>query len=687
MSENEIHRSIQNSMTQQTRIHGAKKEKIASTMLKKLALVTILINTILLIVVGFVSRNYLTTKEENYLNEIVSNISNVIETTLGEYVSIADVIALNPDVVKLLEASSKDYPMNSHGDLTECTLSFMSAIKAKMPSILNIGICDIEQDAFLLQDGTASASSFSFASRPFYSAVTARQSTITDPYIDGVTNQLVITLSSPVFSENNTILGVVLIDLSLDFIVDLVGNSGFGETGKSLVADHNGNLIACMDYEFIGTSYSNLGVSGAALEREVANPTGSFIEIFTNGNYSIAQVKNIGNTDWVLVTSIETPEFYSDANQLLTLLFCLLLGSTIITLAIVAITIQKSIKPIEYIRNAMAQLSKGNTNIQLSYQSNNEIGELADDLRSTSKSLGLYINEINHQLSCFGKGDFTTKSNMKFLGDFAAIQVSIQEFTILISSAFNDMKSTIEQVSRGSSQVSNSSQNLADGSSQQSDSVTILNNKIAEITESVVENVKNVEHVNARSHEASTELQKNNDKMVDMLNSMEEISRTSEGIQKIVATIEDVAFQTNILALNAAVEAARAGTAGKGFAVVAEEVRNLSSRTSQAVHETSRLIEETALAVQTGNLIADETAKGLENVIEVVDEFMGALENMTSTSQQQATAIEEIQNSIGNITTVMQTNSAISQESAATSEELSSQASMMQQTIEQFKTV
>ncbi len=687
MSENEIHRSRKYSMMQQTNWHGAKKEKIASTMLKKLAVVTILINTILLVVVGFVSRDFLTSKEENYLSEIVSNISNVIETTLGEYISIADVIALNPDIVKLLDASSLEYPMDSHGELTECITSFLSSIQKNLPSIANISICDIEQDTYLLHDGSPADPSFSFKNRAYYSVVQTGKSMVTDPYQDVVSKDYIVSLVSPVFSENGSALGAVVLDISLDFIVDLVGNSGFGETGKSLVADHNGNLIACMDYEFIGTSYSNLGVSGAILEKEIANPTGNFIEIFTNGNYSIAQVKNIENTDWVLVTSIETPEFYSDANQLLTLLFSLLLASTIITLAMVAITIQKSIKPIEYIRNAMTELSKGHTNIQLTYESNNEIGELADDLRFTAKSLGQYIKEINHQLACFGKGDFTTKSNMEFLGDFAAIQISIQEFTVLISSAFNDMKCTVEQVNRGSSQVSNSSQNLADGSSQQANSVTILNNKIAEITESIVDNATNVQLVNDRSHEASAELQKNNEKMVNMLNSMEEISRTSEGIQKIVATIEDVAFQTNILALNAAVEAARAGTAGKGFAVVAEEVRNLSSRTSQAVHETSRLIEETALAVQTGNLIADETAKGLENVIEVVGGFMGALENMTSTSQQQATAIEEIQNSISNITTVMQTNSAISQESAATSEELSSQASIMQQTIGQFKTI
>lgn len=660
--------------------------KVSHTVIKRLAIVTFLVNCLLLVVVGNISQSALRGKQDAYVNEIVDNISSTIETNLAEYVAISEIIAMDPEIVTLLEKSTDKNPMANQSEISS-VLSTLSGIQSKFPAILNVGVCDIEQDAYFIDDGSTSGPSFSFKTRPYYSAVTTRASMVTDPYVDVVTNTVVVTVASPVFSNTGTALGATIVDISIDFIIDLIVSSGFGETGRSLIADPEGTLIVAMDVEFIGSHYSTLGLVGDELSKALGSSSNGFISFETSGEEAFALTKLIDGTDWTLLTGMEKWEFNHDADQVNRWLMNMLVFSFAINLVVAVMTVQGALRPIDYLRTAMHELSTGNTHFEFDYESNNEIGALADDLRFTTHNLADYISEIDRQLECCGKGDFTVHSDMEFLGDFAAIQTSIHNFVLLISSALNNMKSTVEQVTLGSEYVATGSQDLAQGSNRQSDSVNILNEKIQDITHSVTENVKNVKHVNDCSLKTAQDLKTNREKMTKMVESMDEIQRTSEGINKIVKTIEDVAFQTNILALNAAVEAARAGTAGKGFAVVAEEVRNLSSRTSEAVHETTRLIEETVSAVKAGSLVVDATATELNEIIDFVESFMGSLKDITEASQHQALAIEEINSGVTNISTVMQQNSAISEQSATTSAELSSQAGVMKDTIDQFKTL
>ncbi|MFI3249895.1 MAG: methyl-accepting chemotaxis protein [Eubacteriales bacterium] len=662
-----------------------KIKKISHTMIRRLAIVTVIVNFIVIYVMGSMTSSTIEEKEISYLNEILNNIASTISTNLAGYRGISEVVAMNEDIVTLLEGTALSGSMQTQEN-HDSVVNFLSSVESQFPAVINVGVCSIVQDAYLLHNGSISGSNWSFASRPYFAVTQTNTSMMTDPYVDDATGDLIVTMASPVLGSNGAVLGCIFVDLSIEFVVDLVDSAGFGETGKSLVVDRSGNLVACMSFEWIGTSYKNLGDSGAELENEMANPTGNTFEMIAAGEDAYAKAAAIEGTDWVIITNVSVAEFNEAYNAIESALLILLILSVSVTLIVAAVTVQLSVKPIDYLRVAMHELSQGNTHYQFDYESNNEIGALADDLRFTTKNLANYIDEIDRQLGHCGNGDFTVESNMEFLGDFASIQVSIRNFIDLISTALNGLKATVEQVSVGSDYVATGSQSLAEGSNRQSTSVTQLNEKIADITQSVTENVKNVNYVNDCSRKTAEDLKTNSVKMTEMVDSMKEINRTSDGIQKIVKTIEDVAFQTNILALNAAVEAARAGTAGRGFAVVADEVRNLSSRTSEAVQETARLIEDTVIAVKTGTTIVDATAEDLAQIIEFVESFMDSLTEITSTSQHQAEAIEEIHHNVNNISHVMEQNSSISEESASTSAELSSQAAVMKDTIERFKT-
>lgn len=662
------------------------KGSVSKTVIYTLIISTIIVNFFALCVIGSFVQNTVHGLEEDYLSEIAHNISNSINANLHEYVAMNEVLSKNLAMTNLMAKSSKTNPMDSFGSETDNVVQELASIASQFPSsVINVALMSVAQDGYLLHSGDGSDDSFSFQSRPYYDAVTSRKTYMTAPYLDVVTNSMVVSIASPMFLGSDVI-GVVIMDLSIAFVADLVSSSSFRNTGESFVIDTENAIIACHDSSLLGENYSALGVSGSEITSQISTPTGELILFEVNGVTKIGTSESVGNYGWKIVTYIDEDEFQTQSNYVLTILISMLIFTTIIIVITAARTVTISLCPIESIKTAMRELASGNLHYELSYQSSNEIGDLAHNMRRTSEKLAIYINEIERQLSLCGKGDFTVESNVKFEGDFADIENSIQEFIRLISQTLAGLKSTIDQVTQGSDYVATGSQNLAEGSAEQSESIKTLNGYISDITTHIYQTADNAKGVNKAAQVSIEELGRSNDKMTDMVRSMDEINQKSLGINSIVKTIEDVAFQTNILALNAAVEAARAGVAGKGFAVVADEVRNLSARTSEAVQSTTHLIDETVEAVGRGSKIAEDTAESLQAVTADIYEFMKTLEDITTASQEQATDIDHIHQGITDISNVMETNSDISQKSAATSQELSSQASVMKETIDQFKT-
>lgn len=663
---------------------GKKKYgKISHKMIKRLALITVAANLITLFDMGSGVKNALEYKETQYLDEIVSNISNNITATLSENAAISDMVAMTPLIIELTEGATAQSSMKNQavaGDV----LDFVAEVEKKYPAVLNIGICDVDTDSYLLHDGSESGDSFSFKTRSYYSVVQTKQSMITSPYVDAATGELVITMASPIVSGNGTALGGIFVDVSVDFVSTLIQASSFGESGSSFIIDTEGNIVGSLQANLAGQAYTALNVSGNDISTELANPSGHLFEFEMDGEARIGAAGRMAN-GWVLVSSLETSEFNAETNSLLSSLIILLVFTLVASLVALGMTVNKFMNPIQELRIAMNQLSQGNTHYDFQYESDDEIGALADDLRFTTNNLAIYIGEIQKNLDAFGSGDFTREAELEFLGDFKHIQTSTEDFKKLITTTLESLKETVEQVSIGSDYVATGSQNLAEGSSRQSVSITDLNRFITDITEQIQDNAKSVGAVNKTAQEISLALAEGNVQMDKMMVAMGGIQEKSDGITKIVKTIEDVAFQTNILALNAAVEAARAGEAGRGFAVVADEVRNLSARTSSAVKNTTLLIDDSTQAVKEGNEIATSTMETLKHVTEEITGFIQTLEEITVASQEQAEGIGKISHEVEEISSVIHSNSSVSEESAATSEELSSQASMMKNAISQFK--
>ena len=344
--------------------------------------------------------------------------------------------------------------------------------------------------------------------------------------------------------------------------------------------------------------------------------------------------------------------------------------------------------PVKELEQAARSLAQGSlSDVRIGYISEDELGMLAQDMRSMVAMWQDVIQDEAYLLTEISNGNFNVHSSKRecYVGELNQLLMSIQKNNSGLSDTLSQINQSAAEVASGSEQVSMGAQTLAQGTTQQAASAEELSSTIMEISNQVDRNTKNAQQASADSRMVRLKAEESSECMGDMLEAMAEINKEANEISKIIRTIEDIAFQTNILALNAAVEAARAGEQGKGFSVVAGEVRSLANKSSAASKSTAALIENSLRTVENGKDIANKTAVSLSEVVNGVGRVTESLNNIAEDSAGQSEAIRQITESIEVISDVVQTNSATAEESAAASEELSSQAQILRYLVERFK--
>ena len=341
--------------------------------------------------------------------------------------------------------------------------------------------------------------------------------------------------------------------------------------------------------------------------------------------------------------------------------------------------------PVAEVKDAARLLAKGNLAVTVEYQSRDELGELADCVRETAAALKSYVDSVERGLVYIGKGKLNYRSDVAYKGDFKALGNAMDQITKLLNNAITRISNTSDQVASGAEQVAGGAQLLSQSAVEQAQSMEELAANVNEISDSVKSNARDAVSVREQFEEVGQLLNDGNGQMEEMMQAIVAIRENSKQISGIVKEVEDIAFQTNLLALNASVEAARAGEAGRGFAVVANEVRRLASQTADASKAMAQLALQTTEKVDGGTHTANRTFEALQKVVEAMEAMLGMVNRISEASVHQADSVSQVRQNIEVVTEIVQGNSATAEESAAASEELSAQAAMLKNLVEEFE--
>jgi methyl-accepting chemotaxis protein len=346
--------------------------------------------------------------------------------------------------------------------------------------------------------------------------------------------------------------------------------------------------------------------------------------------------------------------------------------------------LESIINPLSECEEVLGEMAKGNLQVAVKGNYKGEMAVIKDAVNYIGRGVFSHIEETSKVLKEMANGNLDVEITGEYNGDFVELKESTNKIIASFNETLGEINTAAEQVSAGTKQVSDSSQSLSQGSTEQAASIEEITSTVTEIAAQTKENAVNASKANEMAESVKKNAGEGNNEMQGVLKAMDEINVSSTNISKIIKVIDDIAFQTNILALNAAVEAARAGQHGKGFAVVAEEVRNLAARSADAAKETTGMIEESIKKAENGKKITEQTADALNKVVENIASVADIVSGIAVASNDQATAIGQINQAIEEVSKVTQANTATAEETASASEELSSQAVLVKERVGRF---
>ena len=471
----------------------------------------------------------------------------------------------------------------------------------------------------------------------------------------------------------------------LNVISDIVSNILIEDTGGIFLVDtRTDTIIGHKDEAVVGEKLSEAGGMYSYAEEQIqAGNTG--LSLYGDTYIEIAEV---AGSSWMAVSYVSKAEVLSELYDLTKTMVTVSVIAILILTLLVVLQIRRIIgRPVKEMSRVATRIAEGELDQAIRYRSRDELGVLANGFNQITIRLRdyiKYINEVSDTLLEIARGNLAFELENEYIGEFAKIKESLEEIAVELNIVIGQMSVSSRDVAAGAAQVSNTAVNLSQGSTEQAAEVEALAGHIGNVTDSVQKVAQSAQEASSISREVKEGLMESNTKMQNMTEVIQKISEKSNAINKIVKTIDDIAFQTNILALNAAVEAARAGEAGKGFAVVAEEVRTLAGKSADAAQETTELLGETIDSMEEGVAAAEDTATSMLAAAELAEEMDSLIGGIADYTQQQAVTAEEISHGIDQIAVVVKSNVDTAESSAAASEELTSQATALKELVSKF---
>lgn len=514
----------------------------------------------------------------------------------------------------------------------------------------------LDPNAVSLFDGT------DFSDRDYVQRALTGEVCVSDITLSRYTGTYGVSIAAPVQSASGDITGVIYFRIDNDFMTSIVENLKISRNSSACIVDANNQIIAHEDPALIMTeaAASNDGICASV-------PVNN-----TNG--------------WTLVITAPESDFTGAMTTMIRQFVIWDIIAVIAALIIAMLFANSMSKSVLTVKNAMLSISQGDLSCSLTKtKRKDELGVLQNTAASLVEMLQHIIGEANQILGSIAHFDLTTGEMNSYPGAFNSLADSVNAIRQMLTRMIIDIQSSSANVKSGSSQLAEATQLLSEGTVSQTSSIEKLVMDMNNVVDSINQNSENGNLINERLNTLDTKIQDSSQQMEHLLRIVDQIEEMSSDIQKIVGTIDSIAFQTNILALNASVEAARAGENGRGFAVVAEEVSSLASRSSDASKKTGELIEKCITGIAQAKESADVTASALESIVTDSAEIARSFDSISEATREEARKANSIRMEINNISDVVQSNSSTAQETAASTEALSQQAQTLEAMTSRFR--
>ncbi|MGX8708773.1 MAG: methyl-accepting chemotaxis protein [bacterium] len=480
---------------------------------------------------------------------------------------------------------------------------------------------------------------------------------------------------------------VILISIPYRSLGDIAAKVKVGNQGNTYILNHSGARVVQSDSD--AAAKEKNGKSDPVVARMEANmvqgKTGFSLYKWNGRQYFGAYAPISGTDGWSVNVSEAHSEFMSSVPAAIALMIGVGILSFLIALFFAFRIAGNITRPVLQVTEGIERISGGDLDIRLEVKSQDETGRIANALNTTSENLRRMITDLCMILKAISSGDLSLQSGAAYPGDFHEILTAIDGILSGLNQTLSQVRLVAVQVDGSAGQMSDVAQALAMNASEEVSSIEKLSSSVHEISGHAQTSAENAQQANVMLSGIVRDIQDGNRKMDQLITAMKDISQTSQEIERIVKTIDDIAFQTNILALNAAVEAARAGAYGKGFAVVANEVRNLAGKSTRAVGDTSALIANTVHAISTGAKAVDEVERSLQVIVQKSESLFRLVGEISQASDAQAAFVTQTTGNITQISDAIQNISLMAEKSAAAGEELSSQSKVLTDLLSRFQ--
>lgn len=603
-----------------------------------------------------------------------------------QYTRITDQMAVNPQIKELLSDFTKGEDITKEQNYATVYENALNIANTD-GNIIAAWIGDVDASTLAQSDGFISADGWDITSRPWYDCIKTGEHVLTEPYIDASTGKLILSAASPVYNEQGKAIGAAGLDITMEQITEVLSKQIIGENGYVLLFSADGTLIYHPKDDLIQKNVTEIGCS-ENLVQAVQSGKAEFLKYSASGENKYGYVTPVGDTGFIVVSSLPSSEYYSSLITMI-LLLCAIFAAGIAVVVFAMKRVANNIaRPVMELNETAQKLADGDLDVSIEITSEDEIGELGHSIAATVSRLKEYIDyidEISQVLDRLADGKLAITLKYDYVGEFQKVKTALLNISSTMTDVMEGIKDSAAQVSSGADELAHASQSLAESSQTQAAAVEELVATSTTVAEQVEENKEEAEKSAGKTEEVTNMMDASEQRMKDMLEAMLKIQETSNQVVGIIQAIEEIASQTNLLALNASIEAARAGDAGRGFAVVAGEIGSLAEESAKAVNTTRSLIGVSLEEIARGTKMAKEVEESIRASVDAVSQVNKMIQKTAENAVYQARNMEQIRKGVEDISTAIQESSAVAEESSATSEELAAQATTLSELVQRFQ--